>query len=70
LSEGDGVLNDPLAVTIEDTSSRGERRFVSVGANVFGALRVVVYAMRGDDPRIISVRKARPAEIRAYEEGI
>jgi uncharacterized protein len=70
LSEGDGVLRDPLALTIEDSSAQGEQRFVSVGMNVFGNLRVVVYAFRGEDVRIISVRKAEPKEIRAYEEGI
>jgi uncharacterized DUF497 family protein len=64
------VLDDPLALTIEDVSSKGEQRFISVGRNVFGQLRVVVYAFRGEDPRIISVRKAEPKEIRAYEEGI
>jgi uncharacterized DUF497 family protein len=42
LAEGDGVLNDPLALTIEDSSSLGERRFISVGMNTFGSLRVVV----------------------------
>ncbi len=42
LAEGDGVLNDPLALTIEDSSSQGEQRFISVGMNVFGQLRVVV----------------------------
>ena len=70
LGEGDGVLRDPLALTIEDSSAQGEQRFVSVGMNVFGNLRVVVYAFRGEDVRIISVRKAEPKEIRAYEEGI
>jgi uncharacterized protein len=70
LTEGDGVLNDPLALTIEDSSSQGERRFISIGMNVFGELRVVVYALRGDDARVISVRKAEPKEIRAYEKGV
>jgi len=28
LSEGDGVLNDPLALTIEDASAEREQRFV------------------------------------------
>ena len=70
LSEGDGVLRDPLALTIEDSSAQGEQRFVSIGMNVFGNLRVVVYAFRGKDVRIISVRKAEPKEIRAYEKGI
>jgi uncharacterized DUF497 family protein len=70
LVEGDGVFNDPLALTIEDSSSQGEQRFVSIGMNVFGKLRVVVFALRGDDARIISVRKAEPKEIRAYEKGV
>jgi uncharacterized DUF497 family protein len=70
LAEGDGVLNDPLARTIEDRSSQGEQRFVSIGMNLFGELRVVVYTLRGDDARFISVRKAEPKEIRSYEEGI
>ena len=70
LTEGDGVLNDPLALTIEDFSSQGEQRFISIGMNLFGQVRVVVYALRGDDARIISVRKPEPKEIRAYEEGI
>ena len=36
LTEGDGVLSDPLAVTIEDESAEGEQRFVTVGTNTFG----------------------------------
>jgi len=70
LSEGDGVLNDPLAITIEDESTEGEQRFVTIGTNVFGALMVVVHTPRGDEGRIISVRKADPKERRAYEKGI
>jgi uncharacterized DUF497 family protein len=70
LAEGDGVLTDPLALTIEDLSAQGERRFVSIGTNVFGNLRVVVYALRGEDARIISVRKPEPKEVRTYEEGV
>ena len=69
LAEDDGVLNDPLALTIEDPSSQDEQRFMSIGMNVFGKLRVVVYALRGEDARIISVRKAEPKEVRAYEKG-
>jgi len=68
LTEGDGVLNDPLAVTVEDESAQGEHRFVTLGTNMFGSLRVVVWTPRGDDFRIISVRKATPKESRNYEE--
>jgi uncharacterized DUF497 family protein len=70
LSEGDGVLNDPLAISVEDDSAQGEQRFVTIGMNVFGSLMVVVHTHRGDNTRIISVRKADPKERRAYEKSI
>ena len=70
LTEGDGVLYDPMALTIEDTSAVGEQRFVTIGANTFGHLRIVIYTHRGDDERIISVRKPEPKEVRAYEKRI
>ena len=70
LAEGDGVLSDPLAVTIEDESSEEEQRFVTLGANAFGSLMVVVWTPRADEFRIISVRKPTRKERRSYEEGI
>ena len=70
LAAGDGVLNDPLALTIEDDSAEGEQRFVSIGMNSFGSLMVVAYTYRGDDVRLISVRMAEPKERRAYEKGV
>jgi uncharacterized DUF497 family protein len=70
LSEGDGVLNDPLALTIEDPSAEGEQRFVTLGANALGELMVVVWTGRGDEIRTISVRRATAKERRSYEEGV
>ena len=70
LSEGDGVLNDPLALTVEDDAAEGEQRFVTVGMNAFGSLMVVVHSLRGTGSRIISVRKADPKERRNYEKGV
>ena len=70
LSEGDGVLNDPLAVTVEDDFAEGEQRFVTIGMNAFGSLMVVVHANRGNKSRIVSVRRADPKERRNYEKGI
>lgn len=70
LSEGDGVLNDPLALTVEDDSAEGEQRFVTVGMNALGSLMVVVHTPRGDGTRTISVRKPDPKERRNYEKGI
>lgn len=70
LAEGEGVLFDPLALTIEDDSADGERRYVTLGANALGQLRVVVWTPRDGDVRLISVRRAEPKERRAYEERI
>jgi uncharacterized DUF497 family protein len=70
LSAGDGVLTDPLALTLEDRSSAGEQRFVTIGTNVFGSVMVLVWSGRGENIRLISVRKAEPKERRTYEEGI
>jgi hypothetical protein len=70
LAEGDGVLNDPLALTIENDSARGEQRFVSIGMNTFDRVMVVVYTYEGEDIRLISVRHAEPKERRSYEKGV
>ena len=70
LSEGDGVLNDPLALTVEDEVAEGEQRFVTLGMNVFGSLMVLVHPPRGDGARTISVRKPDPKERRNYEKGV
>ena len=70
LSEGDGVLNDPLALTVDDDLAEGEQRFVIMGMNAFGSLMVVVHTNRGNGSRIISVRKADPKERRNYEKGV
>jgi len=70
LSEGDGVLSDPLALTVEDDLAEGEQRFVTIGMNAFGSLMVVVHSYRGSGSRIISVRKADSKERRNYEEGV
>jgi uncharacterized DUF497 family protein len=56
------VLSDPPALTVKDDGAEGEQRFVTIGANVFGTLMVVVHTPRRDGPRIISVRKPDPKE--------
>ncbi len=70
LAEGDGVLNDPLALTVEDDSAEGEQRFVTIGTNVFGSLMVVVHSPRGEGTRTISVRKPDPNERRNHEKSV
>ena len=68
LAEGDGVLHDPLAITIEDSSALDEQRWVSIGANSLGALMVVVWTERGEEIRLISVRPASAKERKSYEK--
>lgn len=69
LTEGDGVTDDPFVLTVEDLTAEGEQRFIALGRNVFGDLRVVVYTYRGDEERVISVWPAEPKDVRAYEKG-
>jgi len=62
------VLDDPMAVTIEDTR-HGEQRFVTVGLDIIGRILVVVYAYSNEEEiRLISARKATPKERRIYEQ--
>jgi len=67
LVEGEGVLNDPLGLTIEDESSEGEPRWITIGANASGELLVVVWSERDDGERLISVRRATAKERKDYE---
>jgi len=62
------VLDDPMAVTVEDTR-HGEQRFITVGVDIIGRILVVVYAYSNEEEiRLISARKATPKERRVYEE--
>ena len=67
LADAEGVLQDPLAVTIEDPDSKGERRFVTIGLGSAGELLVVVYTERRGDYRLISARRPTRKERKQYE---
>jgi hypothetical protein len=66
-ADAEGVLQDPLAVTIEDPDSQGEHRYVAIGLGSLGDLLVVIYAERGEEYRLISARRATRKERKAYE---
>jgi len=67
-SHGATALDDPMAITIEDTR-HGEQRFVTVGSDILGRILVVVYAYSGEEGiRLISARRATAQERRVYEE--
>ena len=63
------VFLDPFRVELEDDRAEyGELRLKTVGM-VNGTVTVVVFTPRGKRTRIISARKAKPNERRAYHEG-
>jgi uncharacterized protein len=63
------VFEDALALTINDEYP-DEERFNTLGTDFLGRLLVVCWTYRGSKIRIISARKATPAERRQYSEGI
>ena len=66
-ADAEGVLYDPLAVTIEDLDAAGERRFVTIGLGSAGEVLVVVFTERDGKHRLISARRATKKERKTYE---
>ena len=60
-----GVLEDPMAIRIEDDEP-SEPRFLALGSDFSGRVLVVVFTWRGEMIRIISARRATPAERKLY----
>ncbi len=66
-ADAEGVFLDPLALHRLDPDAEREERYVGIGAGSDEQVLVVVYTWRGETVRLISVRRATPQEIRAYE---
>lgn len=62
------VLLDPYALTREDADATGEARFVTLGMGGRGRILIVVWALRGDNPRLISAWKANKPQRSRYEQ--
>jgi len=67
-ADAEGVLEDPLALTVEDHDVEGERRFVTIGLGSAGELLVVAWTERGDECRLISARRPTRKECKQYED--
>lgn len=67
-ADAEGVLEDPLALTVQDPDSEGETRFITIGMGNAGELLVAVYTERNDEYRIISARRPTRKERRSYED--
>lgn len=62
------VLDDPMAVTVED-KGHAEQRFATIGVDLLGRVLVVIYTYANEEEiRLISARKAVTNERRVYEE--
>ena len=66
-ADAEGVFMDPLSLHRIDPDAEDEERFVAIGEGTAGQLLVVIYTLRGDAVRLISTRRATPAETRSYE---
>ena len=66
--EAKPVLFDPYALTREDPDAQGEARFVTLGMGSKGRILLVVWTLRGDNPRLISAWKANLNQRRHYEK--
>jgi uncharacterized DUF497 family protein len=64
--EAASCLLDPLARVREDPDSEDEQRFVLLGMSGAGRLLVVVYALRGENIRLISARKPTKREEKSH----
>jgi uncharacterized DUF497 family protein len=60
------VLEDERAITITEDYS-DEERFITIGADSFNRVLVIVYTWRDTRIRIISARKATAKEIMQYK---
>jgi len=69
------IFADPGLLTVPDLEhSRTEERWFSIGSASDGKVLFVVYLWSESEPptakvRVISARRATPAEIRQYEES-
>ena len=66
-ADAEGVLEDPLAITVEDPDAESEQRFITVGLGSAGELLVLVWTERDDVCRPISARRATRKERKNYE---
>lgn len=66
-ADAEGVLQDPLALTVEDRGAAGEQRFVAIGLGNAGDLLVVAYTERNGAYRLISARRPTRKERKQYE---
>ena len=70
LSDAEGAIFDPMALTREDESSQGERRFGTIARDHLDRVVVVVHTHRGETVRLISARRKTRKESLQYAKTV
>jgi uncharacterized DUF497 family protein len=68
LAHAAGMDFGAARVIEDDRIDYGEARFIALGT-IGSRVHVLVFTMRGEIVRVISLRKAKPKEVRLYEQG-
>jgi uncharacterized protein len=63
------VFEQPMLSRIDDRENYGEDRWIGLG-KLDGAIVVIVYTLRNENVRVISLRRANRRERKIYEERI
>jgi len=67
-ADATAVFEDEWAVTVKDViTAVDERRYLTIGSDALRRILVVAYTWRGSRIRIVSARRASPAERRQYQ---
>lgn len=66
-ADAEGVFYDPLTIHMDDPDADEEDRWIAIGTGNTNQILVVVYTYRGDEVRLISVRRATRREVQTYE---
>lgn len=66
-ADAEGVFYDPLTIHMDDPDADEEDRWIAIGTGNTNQILVVVYTYRGDEVRLISVRRAARREVQTYE---
>ena len=69
-SDVETAFFDDHAVSIPDSLSVGEDRFLLVGTDTLGRIVTISYTFRRDAVRVISARRATKRERKVYEKRI
>ena len=64
--EAASCLPDAHALVMEDERSESESRWILVGMSARARLLTVIHTLRGDNPRLISARKATTKEAKNH----